>query len=544
MGSLRLFSDSTLAKHLLARQGCGFARVCVTKCSAGGYCAVRYFAIASAAIGFWLAVMAGQPACAQEQPETQTPKPVSARDVYAPSGLPDRIMLTWSGDPATTQSVTWRTDNQVAAKVEFAIAEDGPKFVRNLQSVDAESSVLEANRTQAYYHTVQLTGLEPETTYAYRVGDGVNWSEFSHFTTASREAKPFSFIYFGDAQNDIKSHWSRVVRQAYRQAPAASFMLHAGDLVNVPNNDNEWGQWFYSGGWIFRTLPSLATPGNHEYARGELSGHWRPVFSFPDHGPEGLEETVYWMDYQGVRFISLNSNERLEDQLEWFEQAVESSDAKWHIVTMHHPVYSTAKNRDNAGLRNALQPLFDKHGIDLVLQGHDHTYGRTGLEFFNEDAEDPQVQAALEVLRSSRASSRARMDQWWNETEPNAVSSSTDERFESTAANELNAMTGLRRQEKPGGTYTLSRSAGPKCTRPMGMTCLKRWSKTHSFTKSYRSTEIGCGTRPIRPRGSSLIPLNCSRKPKATNWSKVRQSNLAVGTSSAKLARIAHNLYL
>jgi 3',5'-cyclic AMP phosphodiesterase CpdA len=44
---------------------------------------------------------------------------------------------------------------------------------------------------------------------------------------------------------------------------------------------------------------------------------------------------------------------------------------------MHQPVYSTGKNRDNPKLRDALVPLYDKHAVDLVLQGHDHSYGRT-----------------------------------------------------------------------------------------------------------------------------------------------------------------------
>ncbi len=49
---------------------------------------------------------------------------------------------------------------------------------------------------------------------------------------------------------------------------------------------------------------------------------------------------------------------------------------KWTLVTMHHPVYSTAQGRDSEEIREALQPVFEKFGVDLVLQGHDHSYGR------------------------------------------------------------------------------------------------------------------------------------------------------------------------
>ena len=88
----------------------------------------------------------------------------------------------------------------------------------------------------------------------------------------SKGAKaPFSFIYFGDAQNDLKSRWSRTIRGAYSKMPKADFLLHAGDLVNRANNDHEWGEWFYAGGWIYGMMPSFATPGNHEYARDRKS---------------------------------------------------------------------------------------------------------------------------------------------------------------------------------------------------------------------------------------------------------------------------------
>jgi 3',5'-cyclic AMP phosphodiesterase CpdA len=46
-------------------------------------------------------------------------------------------------------------------------------------------------------------------------------------------------------------------------------------------------------------------------------------------------------------------------------------------VAIHQPFYSTAKDRDNLNLRKLYIPIFDKYSVDLVLQGHDHTYGRT-----------------------------------------------------------------------------------------------------------------------------------------------------------------------
>lgn len=313
------------------------------------------------------------------------PVPVKPEEAYRPTAIPDRIILTFNGDPATTQAVTWRTDATVERPIaQIAPADHGPKFVPTATSVEATTSPLTTDLGEVRHHTAVFKNLEPSTQYAYRVGDGVNWSEWAHFTTASATPEPFSFIYFGDAQNDIKSLWSRVIRGAYSDAPKARFLLHAGDLINRGDRDAEWGEWFYGGGWVNAMIPSLATPGNHEYSRSDdgpkqLTLNWRPQFALPENGPEGLEETVYHVDYQGVRIISLNSNLRHEEQASWVEQVLADNPCRWTIITYHHPMYSSAKNRDNPKLRELWQPIFDRHKVDLVLQGHDHTYGRSGL---------------------------------------------------------------------------------------------------------------------------------------------------------------------
>ncbi|MCA8995659.1 MAG: metallophosphoesterase family protein [Planctomycetaceae bacterium] len=317
------------------------------------------------------------------------PKKVADAEKYAPSILPDRIVLTWTGDPATSIAVSWRTSADVRqGYVEYAEATPGPQFVRASQRVSAQATPLDAHLGKAHYHSTQLSDLKPETKYAYRVGDGTNWSEWNQFTTASSEAKPFTFVYFGDAQNDIHSHWSRVVREAYRDAPKAAFLLHAGDLVNKGDGDADWGEWFAAGSHIHRMIPCIATPGNHEYIKTDLkvvgvdigrklTPFWHPVFSYPENGPEILRETAYFIDYQGVRIVSLNSNEHLDEQAHWLDQVLTDCPCRWKVVTFHHPIYSSAAGRDNAFLRKAWQPVFDKHHVDLVLQGHDHTYSRS-----------------------------------------------------------------------------------------------------------------------------------------------------------------------
>jgi 3',5'-cyclic AMP phosphodiesterase CpdA len=332
-----------------------------------------------------LAILAARtPLVHQDSPAK--PVALSEKEVSRPSARPDRIVLTWSADPATSQSVTWRTDTSVAASMaEVAVETDGPTFNKTPGSVTvvkAETEKLVTDLNEAHFHSVTFGGLKPKTKYVYRVGDGANWSEWIQFTTASAKAEPFSFIYFGDAQNDVRSMWSRVIRQAFSDAPKAKFTLHAGDLINRANRDAEWHEWHGAGGWMNAMMPVIATPGNHEYERVPdteqrlISRHWRPQFTYPTNGLKGLEESNYYIDYQGVRFISLDSNVRLDEQAKWLDQNLSGKKPRWVIVTFHHPVFSAAKSRDNAKLRELWKPVFDKHRVDLVLQGHDHTYAR------------------------------------------------------------------------------------------------------------------------------------------------------------------------
>ena len=191
-------------------------------------------------------------------------------DHYAPTLIPDRIMLTLTATPDTSMAVNWRTSLAVdQGIVQLALASPAPDFQKDMMAFKSTVTPLLTDRNGANYHSAVMTGLEPNKQYAYRVGNGTFWSEWMHFKTADSKDQPLSFLYFGDAQNELKSLWSRAIRGAYSKMPDADFMLHAGDLINRANSDHEWGEWFYAGGWVYGMMPSIATPGNHEYYRDE-----------------------------------------------------------------------------------------------------------------------------------------------------------------------------------------------------------------------------------------------------------------------------------
>jgi len=308
-----------------------------------------------------------------------------------PSQDPDRIILTFYGDPSTKRAVTWRTDISVSnAKAQIALAGSNRNFVTNAITYNAKTEAFDLgtyksnNSFDVHYHSVIFEDLIPNSIYAYRVGDGKIWSEWIQFKTANKEYSPTEFVYFGDAQNDILSHWSRVIRMAYQTAPNSSFVIHAGDLVNDAHLDYEWAQWFKAGGFIHKQWTAIPVVGNHEFQETsfssprKLSIQWRPQFTLPVEKDldRSLHETVYSVNYQDILVLVLNSNDFLEKQTEYIEEILRNSNAKWKIVTCHHSIFSPAKGRDFEYARKNWKPLFDLYGVDLVLNGHDHTYAR------------------------------------------------------------------------------------------------------------------------------------------------------------------------
>ena len=306
-----------------------------------------------------------------------------------PSQVPDRLVVTWSHDPATSFSVTWRTDTTITAGLaEITLATPSPNLSANSDTFLAATETVDLHKvleetTLANFHQMTFTGLIPDTLYAYRVGDGETWSSWYQTRTASTSAEPFKFLYFGDAQNGLHSHWARNIRMAYTMAPDSRFIIHAGDLVNIAHRNTEWGEWFEASGWIHGMLPAIPILGNHEYQplRGSigdphLSVLWRPQFTLPMNGVKDLEETTYYIDYQGVRIIGMDSNRMLKEQVPWLDEVLESNPHRWALLTFHHPVFSSAGDRDNPELRRLWKPIIDKHKVDLVMQGHDHTYAR------------------------------------------------------------------------------------------------------------------------------------------------------------------------
>ncbi|HKT23106.1 MAG TPA: metallophosphoesterase, partial [Terriglobales bacterium] len=88
-----------------------------------------------------------------------------------------------------------------------------------------------------------------------------------------------------------------------------------------------------------------------------------------------------------VQFFALDSNYMDPTQLDWIQQQLRESNAKWKIAFFHHPLYSDGRfHGSDVDLRNQLMPIFEKDGVNVVMSGHDHVYERFkpegGIYFF------------------------------------------------------------------------------------------------------------------------------------------------------------------
>lgn len=363
---------------------------------------------------------------------------IAAADPSVPAvAAPSRVILTPTTTPESSQSISWLAGDASHATGQVQIRPSAGGAVRTIDAYQAGT----VNNNPKQHYSTTVTGLNPATSYTYRVGLEGSWSEWSSFSTADPTETDFQFIYYGDAQIGLDSTWPSVVRQAEAKAPDSIGSVHAGDLIDSGNNETQWLNWFSGMATSAATTNVMAAPGNHEYSGDKKLAAWKANFEYPRNNPttatigplaelavgdtdvarqyaayfahwaEFAAETVYYTDYQGVRFITINATRdstfltpdalpscsgagcpsaqvaRLWTQFQgaWLDHVLTESPSKWNVVTFHQPVFSTSAGRDEPVLREVWVPILQKHDVDLVLMGHDHTYGRG---YLNSDATD------------------------------------------------------------------------------------------------------------------------------------------------------------
>lgn len=108
-----------------------------------------------------------------------------------------------------------------------------------------------------------------------------------------------------------------------------------------------------------------------------LGNHDDPEQRLYKHFNMGGERYYSFQPKAGVRLFALDSNYVDGKQLEWLDEELAASGSDWKIAFFHHPLYSSGETHGSAELqRSQLEPVFLKHGVNVVLTGHEHFYER------------------------------------------------------------------------------------------------------------------------------------------------------------------------
>jgi 3',5'-cyclic AMP phosphodiesterase CpdA len=130
---------------------------------------------------------------------------------------------------------------------------------------------------------------------------------------------------------------------------------------------------------------SLLTSGVKFYA--SLGNHDDPNQRFYKPFNMNGERYYTFSPRPGIRFFALDSTLMDRRQLAWLDEQLGASGADWKVCYFHHPLYSSgARHGADVALRRVLEPIFLKHGVDVVFAGHEHFYERVrpqkGIAYF------------------------------------------------------------------------------------------------------------------------------------------------------------------
>ncbi len=318
------------------------------------------------------------------------------------------------GADATKMNYAWYSKTADEAKVRVSTNADMSKttekdgsntYSENYKEFTGTSKEYKKIDDVTYYaNKVTITDLKENTTYYYQCLVDGKWTAAKKFRTG--DTSNFSFLYVGDpqigaskgqtptegseaqsesiaARNDAFS-WNKTLTAAMSDHSDVDFIVSAGDQINNTGDDN--GQEYEYAGFLsanaLSNIPVAPTIGNHDSKFANFQNHFNVPNAYTEEKDATPAGNDYYYTYGDALFIVLNTNNyNCADHEALIKKAEAAApNAKWKIVTFHHDIYGSGydhSDSDGIVLRTQLTTLLDKYDIDVVLQGHDHTYSRS-----------------------------------------------------------------------------------------------------------------------------------------------------------------------
>ncbi len=297
---------------------------------------------------------------------------------------PAQWRLVWTEDPANRVTVSWSTRKAGTRHVvHYDLASRKGTDAGYAQAQAAQRSGAYTVHEQeaekvvgAYYHHARIDGLQPSTTYWFRIeSDGVRSREL-HFQTAPEDDRPFRMIHGGDSRT---GHEARRKINTYIGLLADEHddliaFAHGGDYIG-------WGElWTHWQAWLShhelttsptgRVLPLIPTRGNHDVG---------PLFDeiFDDPGRAKLNYYTTEISPQ-VSLLTLNTEiSAAGDQAVWLEGELARlrPERRWLLAQYHRAIYPAVKGPADA--KPHWVPLFEQYDLDLALESDGHVAKRT-----------------------------------------------------------------------------------------------------------------------------------------------------------------------
>lgn len=310
---------------------------------------------------------------------------------YTPTSLVVTLYDTATG----TYGFTYNTQNQPLRPV-LQIAEGNSLAgaYKEYPATVEKASTYEKGMTEKieYYIVKAEVPMQSGKTYTYRAYDKYVDVGMQETTLQAKDlaTDKFSFAHVSDSQMDGSTGelFGRVLSHVVEDN---DFILHTGDVVENSKYESEWTDMLHDNFGYLSTIPMMAISGNHEttYKNGENETYKHFHNKLPMQVSTYLGY-FYSFVYGNAKFIMLNTNDLTgentlkAEQYDWLVEELQNNTATWTFVSMHNPMYSVGKWGSNAeqnaisrALTAQLKGIFADYGVDVVLQGHDHTISRT-----------------------------------------------------------------------------------------------------------------------------------------------------------------------